>query len=89
MTKTCANPPSRARGVMPTARYAVVDERLENKQLPGKVFAQSDEAEDLLKNLSKLRADHENVWLIVIDTWLEFSGRRKTRRRYQPECETC
>ena len=89
MIKTCANPRNGTRAVMPTARYAVVDERLEDKQLPGKVFAQSDEVEDLLKKLAKLRADHENAWLIVIDTWLEFSGRRKTRRGYQPERQKC
>lgn len=68
MIKTCANPPNGTRTVMPTARYAVVDQRLENKQLPGKVFTQSDEVEDLLKRLTKLRADHENSRLIVIDT---------------------
>jgi len=64
----------------PVARYAVVDGRLENQQLPSRVFADSNEVEALLRQLPRLRVVHANERLIVIDTWLDYSGRRRTRR---------
>jgi hypothetical protein len=65
---------------MPKARYQVVDEQLEDKQMPSPVFAESDDAEELLKELPALRAQHALDTLIVIDTWLTPDG-LPTRRR--------
>jgi hypothetical protein len=65
---------------MPCARYQVVDERLEDKQLPGQIFAQSNDVEELLNELPALRAKYSNGSLIVVDTRLGADGRSKARK---------
>jgi hypothetical protein len=62
---------------MPKARYQVVDEQLEDQQMPSQVFAQSDDVVELLNELPALKATYSIDSLIVIDTWIQADGRTK------------
>jgi hypothetical protein len=62
---------------MPKARYQVVDEQLEDQQMPSQVFAQSDDVVELLNELPALKATYSIDSLIVIDTWIREDGRTK------------
>ena len=50
-------------------RYQVVDERMEQQQLIGKVYFESDTDEHVLEKLPTLRAANPDVPLVMIDTW--------------------
>jgi hypothetical protein len=50
-------------------RYQVVDERMEQQQIVGAVYFESDNDQRVLENLPALRAEHPDIPLVVIDTW--------------------
>ena len=62
---------------MPSARYQVVDEELEDQRMPSHVFAQSDDVVELLNELPALKVTYSIDSLIVIDTWIQADGRTK------------
>jgi hypothetical protein len=54
---------------LPSKRYQVVDEGMEDRQIVGKLYFESDHDERVLEKLPVLRKEHPDISLVMIDTW--------------------
>jgi hypothetical protein len=51
------------------ARYQIVDLKMANRQIQGRVYAESDNDTALLQRLNHLRTENPEIELVMIDTW--------------------